>query len=65
MAAALDRVAGAGTSDRIDWVEDAAITAIVASWPARVVAARAEALGLTTEASFDDVVREYLEDLRG
>jgi nucleoside-diphosphate-sugar epimerase len=62
MAAALDRVAGPGTSDLIDWTDDPAIAAIVASWPASVVAARAEALGLRPEDSFDDVVRAYLED---
>lgn len=34
MAAALDRVGGAGTSDLIDWTDDPAIGAIVRSWPA-------------------------------
>jgi len=62
MAAALDRVAGAGTSDLIDWAVDPAVEAIVASWPASVTAARAAAIGLLPEASFDDVVRAYLED---
>lgn len=65
MAAALDRVAGPGRSDLIDWAVDPALTAIVASWPSRVVAARAEGLGLATEASFDDVVRAHLEEQPG
>jgi nucleoside-diphosphate-sugar epimerase len=64
MAAALDRVAGAGTSDLIDWTEDPAVAAIVRSWPARVDAVRARSLGLEPEASFDDVVRAYVADLR-
>jgi nucleoside-diphosphate-sugar epimerase len=60
MAAALDRVAGAGTSDLIDWGDDPVVGAIVRSWPARVVAERARALGLVPEASFDDIVRAYV-----
>lgn len=62
MAAALDRVAGAGTSDLIDWTVDPVIHAMVRTWPARVRAERAARLGLTTETSFDDVVRAYLDD---
>jgi len=62
MAAALDRVAGAGTSKLIDWVDDPAISAIVRSWPAEVRAARAHRLGLTPDPSFDDIVRAYLAD---
>jgi D-erythronate 2-dehydrogenase len=64
MAASLDRVAGAGTSDLIDWTEDPGVAAIVRSWPASVVTARAAALGLAPESSFDDIVRAYLDDLR-
>ncbi|HET9143621.1 D-erythronate dehydrogenase [Actinophytocola sp.] len=62
MAAALDRIAGAGTSDLINWVDDPVIGAIVRSWPAEVRAARAQRLGLTPDSSFDDVVRAYLAD---
>ncbi|MQA05608.1 MAG: NAD-dependent epimerase/dehydratase family protein [Streptosporangiales bacterium] len=60
MAAALDRVAGSGTSDLIEWTEDPTIAAIVASWPARFETARAARLGLTADQTFDDIVREYL-----
>jgi nucleoside-diphosphate-sugar epimerase len=59
MAAALDRVTGEPTSDLIRWERDPAIEAIVASWPARFATLRADRLGLTTEASFDDVIRAY------
>jgi len=62
MAAALDRVAGAGTSRLIRWERDPGIEAIVASWPARFATNRAERLGLSSEASFDDIVRAYLEE---
>lgn len=62
MAAALDRVAGAGTSDLIDWTEDPAIAPLVRSWPARVDAARAARLGLEPEPSFDEIIRAYRAD---
>jgi nucleoside-diphosphate-sugar epimerase len=60
MAAAMDRVAGRGVSDLIDWTDDPVIGAIVRSWPARIETPRANALGLHAVASFDDIVREYL-----
>jgi nucleoside-diphosphate-sugar epimerase len=59
MAEALDRVAGYAASDLIDWTDDPVTGPIVRSWPARVAAARAAALGLHPETSFDDIVREY------
>ena len=61
MTAALDRVAGPGTSDLVDWVEDPAVVAIVGSWPPRFATPRAHALGLTADTSYDDVVRAYLQ----
>jgi hypothetical protein len=63
MAAALDRVAGPGTSDLIDWTEDPVIAGMVRTWPAEVRTPRADRLGLTTEQSFDDIVRTYLADV--
>lgn len=62
MAAALDRVAGAGTSDLIDWTDDPVIRAMVRTWPAEVRTTRAERLGLTADTSFDDIVRAYVTD---
>jgi D-erythronate 2-dehydrogenase len=61
MAQAMDRVAGYAASDLIDWTDDPVIGTIVRSWPARVAADRAAALGLRADASFDDIVREYLD----
>jgi D-erythronate 2-dehydrogenase len=64
MAQAMDRVAGYAASDLIDWTDDPVIGAIVRTWPARVEAARAAALGLHPVPSFDEIVREYLADTR-
>jgi D-erythronate 2-dehydrogenase len=60
MAAALDRVAGPGTSSRIVWEVDPGIVAIVGTWPARFETERARALGLEPETSFDDIVRAHV-----
>ena len=65
MADALDRVAGYAASDLIDWTDDPVIGAIVRSWPASVESPRANALALHPETSFDDIVREYLENHAG
>ncbi len=65
MAEAMDRVAGYAASDLIDWTDDPVIGAIVRSWPAQVETPRADALSLRPEASFDDIVREYLDDENG
>jgi nucleoside-diphosphate-sugar epimerase len=62
MADAMDRVVGYAASDLIDWTDDPVIGAIVRSWPASVETPRANALSLRPEASFDDIVREYLHD---
>jgi nucleoside-diphosphate-sugar epimerase len=65
MAAALDRVAGAGTSDLIDWTDDPLIRTLFRSWPARVDAPRARRLGLTPEPSFDAIIQAYQADQAG
>jgi nucleoside-diphosphate-sugar epimerase len=65
MAEAMDRVVGYAASDLIDWTDDPVIGAIVRSWPARVETPRATALSLRPEASFDDIVREYLDSDNG
>jgi D-erythronate 2-dehydrogenase len=62
MAAALDRVTGAATSDLIDWTDDPAVADIVGSWPARFVTERAARLGLHAEQSFDDIIRQFRSD---
>lgn len=62
MAAALKRVAGAAATALIDWTPDPAIMKIVTSWPANIDAARARALGLSADDSFDAIVAEYLHE---
>ena len=64
MARALDRVAGGDLSARIDWVNDPTVADIVNTWPAVIDTPRAHRLGLRADASFDDIVRRYLTDIR-
>lgn len=62
MAAALERVAGPQTAALIDWTIDTAIEDIVKTWPARIHAVRAAALGLLPENSFEKIVRDYARE---
>jgi D-erythronate 2-dehydrogenase len=64
MARALDRVADNAPSTLIDWVDDPTVADIVNTWPAVINTPRAHRLGLRTDASFDDIVRGYLTDIR-
>ena len=59
----MDRVAGRAASTLVDWEPDPKVGAIVASWPARFVTARADALGLTAEPDFDAIVGAYIDEL--
>jgi len=60
MAAALTRVAGPQVSALIDWVPDAAITRMFATWPARIRADQAARLGLIPDPEFDSIIAAYL-----
>ncbi|MDB5928913.1 MAG: NAD-dependent epimerase/dehydratase [Polaromonas sp.] len=62
MAAALERVAGTAATELIDWTPDAAVAAILKTWPACIHSARASALGLLPDESFDDIIREYIRE---
>ena len=62
MAAALGRVAGTAATDLLDRTPDPVIRRIVKSWPGRFETARARALGLDSDASFEDVIREYVRE---
>jgi D-erythronate 2-dehydrogenase len=62
MVAALGRVAGPEAVARIRWQRDPLVERIVSSWPGAWDARRALALGFTGDASFDEVVRAYVED---
>ncbi|MBG9388979.1 D-erythronate dehydrogenase [Caenimonas aquaedulcis] len=62
MAKSLERVAGKAATDLLDWTPDEAILKLVRTWPGNVAYARAKALGLEPDASFDDVVRDYIRE---
>ena len=62
MAAALERSAGKAAASLIDWTPDPMIEKIVTSWPAHIDAARAHALGLTPDDSFDAIISEYVRE---
>ena len=62
MVAALRRVAGDAVADRVRWEKDEAITRLVSSWPGSFLTPRAERLGFVRDASFDEVIRAYIEE---
>lgn len=59
---ALEAVAGRAARERVRFERDERIAAIVANWPTGSVAARAARLGLHPDASFADIVRQYIDD---
>lgn len=65
MVAAMGRVAGAETMKRVEWKEDPAIMKLVRTWPGDFVTNRAEKMGFVHDASFDDVVKAYMEEELG
>jgi nucleoside-diphosphate-sugar epimerase len=62
MAAALEKVAGREAAALLDWAPDAAIQRLVSTWPGNVQWDRARALGLAADASFEQVVRDYVRE---
>jgi nucleoside-diphosphate-sugar epimerase len=64
MVAALRKVAGDAVADRVTWTRDPAIERIVGSWPGSWDITRAASLGLSADASFEAIVRSYIEDER-
>jgi nucleoside-diphosphate-sugar epimerase len=62
MAAALERVAGKAATALLDRTPDPMIQRIVKTWPGRVDAARARGLGLSPDANFEAVVRDYVRE---
>lgn len=64
MVAALRDIAGPEAAARIRWELDATITRIVGSWPGAWDTSRALSLGLAADASFADIVRNYIADDR-
>ena len=62
MAGALERIAGRAAADLLDWHPDPLIESIVSSWPCRIRSARAQALGLSADQSFDDLILGYVRE---
>ncbi len=62
MAEALERVAGPQATALIDWEFDEQVAKIITSWPSRFRPARAEALGLKADESFEAILREYVRE---
>ena len=62
MLEALERVAGPRVRQRVKFVRDERIAGIVANWPQGARGERALRLGLTPEAQFDDIIRQYIQD---
>jgi D-erythronate 2-dehydrogenase len=57
---AMGRVAGADTVKRVRFVPDERIQNIVKTWPVRFRTERAAKMGFKADASFEDVVRDYI-----
>lgn len=61
---ALEKVAGAKVRARVRFERDERIAAIVSNWARGASSERALQLGLRPDASFEDIVRQYIEDCR-
>ncbi|HLL20084.1 MAG TPA: D-erythronate dehydrogenase [Rubrivivax sp.] len=59
---ALEAVAGPRVRALVHEQRDERIAGIVANWPTGATAARAAALGLMPEESFEDIIRQYIAD---
>jgi nucleoside-diphosphate-sugar epimerase len=62
MLGALRRVAGDAVAARVRFERDPAIERIVGSWPREFDAAYGRSLGMTADADFDAIVRQYVDD---
>jgi nucleoside-diphosphate-sugar epimerase len=61
---ALEKVAGAKVRARVSFEREERIAAIVSNWARGASSERALQLGLRPDASFEDIVRQYIEDCR-
>ena len=64
MLAAMGRVAGEETVNRVRFVPDARIQAIVKTWPVRFRTERALEMGFQADPDFDSIVRAHRESTR-
>jgi len=65
MAAALEKVGGREATSLLDWTPDPAIERLVSTWPGDIRWERARGLGLGADASFEQVVRDYVRENPG
>jgi nucleoside-diphosphate-sugar epimerase len=61
---ALAKVAGPKVRALVKTQRDARIAGIVDNWPKGLTSKRATALGITAEANFEDIIRQYIADNR-
>jgi D-erythronate 2-dehydrogenase len=59
---ALGRVAGESAAALISDAPDAAVWALVKTWPGRIAATRARELGFEAESNFDDIITAHIAD---
>ncbi|HET9576236.1 MAG TPA: D-erythronate dehydrogenase [Usitatibacter sp.] len=59
---AMGRIAGDKAVKRVRFVPDARINGIVQTWPVRFRTERANAMGFKADASFEEVVRDFIAD---
>ena len=62
MADALHRVAGPAATMLLDWQAEPAIEKIVSSWPGNIQTPRARAMGLSSDADFEQIIRAYVRE---
>ncbi len=63
MLAALEDIAGPDTRALVSLELDATIAKVVGSWPGAFESSRAQALGLTPDQSFHDIIHQYIDSL--
>jgi nucleoside-diphosphate-sugar epimerase len=64
MLQALEEVAGSSVRQHVKFVRNEQIAGIVANWAKGASAQRAAALGLKPDASFKDIIQQYIEDCK-
>lgn len=62
MVAALARVAGPDVAKLVKWERDPRVERVANTWPGRLDDSRALALGFPTDTSFDEIVRQFVEE---
>ena len=64
MVESLRRVAGKAVAARVSWQLDPVVDRLVSSWPQAFTADRGKSLGMTIDASFDDIVRAHIDAMK-